>query len=47
MDGLRDLMTGSQIIEALEIDRTAYETIVRRIRRKIAVQWPKGTHNVR
>lgn len=47
MDGLRDLMTGSQIIEALEIDRTAYETIVRRIRRKIAAQWPKGTHNVR
>lgn len=47
MDGLRDLMTGSEIIEALEIDRKAYETIVRRIRRKIAAQWPKGTHNVR
>jgi hypothetical protein len=47
MDGLRDLMTGSQIIEALGIDRNAYETIVRRIRRKTATQWPKGTHNVR
>jgi hypothetical protein len=46
MDGLRDLMTGSQIIEALGIDRNAYETIVRRIRRKTATQWPKGTHNV-
>lgn len=47
MDGLRDLMTGSEIIEALGIDRNAYETIVRRIRRKTATQWPKGTHNVR
>lgn len=47
MDGLRDLMTGSQIIEALGINRNAYETIVRRIRRKTATQWPKGTHNVR
>jgi DNA-directed RNA polymerase specialized sigma24 family protein len=47
MDGLRDLMTGSQIIEALGIDRNAYETIVRRIRRKTATHWPKGTHNVR
>jgi hypothetical protein len=47
MDGWRDRMTGPEIIEALEIDRKAYETIVRRIRRKAAVLWPKGSRNVR
>ena len=47
MDGWRDLMSGSEIIEALDIDRNSYETIVRRIRRKVAARWPKGSHNVR
>jgi DNA-directed RNA polymerase specialized sigma24 family protein len=47
MDGLRDRMTGTEIIEVLGIDRNAYETIVRRIRRKTAARWPKGSHNVR
>jgi hypothetical protein len=47
MDGWRDRMTGPEIIEALEIDRNAYETIVRRIRRKAAALWPKGSRNVR
>jgi hypothetical protein len=47
MDGWRDRMTGPEIIEALGIDRNAYETIVRRIRRKSAVLWPKGSRNVR
>jgi hypothetical protein len=47
MDGLRDRMTGTEIIEALGIDRNSYETIVRRIRRKTAARWPKGSHNVR
>ena len=47
MDGLRDRMSGTEIIDALQIDRKAYESIVRRIRRKIAARWPKGSHNVR
>lgn len=47
MDGWRDRMTGPEIIEALGIDRNAYETIVRRIRRKSAVLWAKGSRNVR
>ncbi len=42
MDGWRDNMSGTEIIEALEIDRTAYETIARRIRRTVAAHWPKG-----
>jgi DNA-directed RNA polymerase specialized sigma24 family protein len=47
MDGWRDRMSGPEIIAALEIDRNAYETIVRRIRRKAAARWPKGDLNVR
>jgi DNA-directed RNA polymerase specialized sigma24 family protein len=47
MDGWRDRMSGTEIIEALEIDRSTYETIARRIRRKTAARWPKGSHNVR
>ena len=45
MDGWRDGMSGTAIMETLEIDRTKYETIVRRIRRKSTVRWPKeGNH---
>jgi DNA-directed RNA polymerase specialized sigma24 family protein len=47
MDGWRDEMSGIEIIEALEIDRKAYETIARRIRRKVSARWPKGGHHVR
>ena len=47
MDGWRDGMSGAEIIEALELSRTAYETIVRRIRRQVEILWPKGTDNVR
>jgi len=47
MDGWSDRMSGTEIIDALGIDRKAYETIVRRIRRQIAARWPKGIHNVR
>jgi DNA-directed RNA polymerase specialized sigma24 family protein len=47
MDGWSDRMSGTEIIDALGIDRKAYETIVRRIRRLIAARWPKGIHNVR
>jgi len=45
MDGWRDGMSGTAIMETLEIDRTKYETIVRRIRRKSTARWPKeGNH---
>jgi DNA-directed RNA polymerase specialized sigma24 family protein len=47
MDGLWDRMSGTEIIDALGIDRKTYETIVRRIRRQVAARWPKGIHNVR
>lgn len=47
MDGWRDGMSGSEIIDVLEIDRKAYETITRRIRRKVFAHWPKGSHHVR
>jgi RNA polymerase sigma factor (sigma-70 family) len=41
IDGWQDGMSGTEIIEALEMSRTAYETIVRRIRRQVAALWPK------
>lgn len=45
MDGWRDGLSGTAIMETLEIDRTKYETIVRRIRRKSTARWPKeGNH---
>jgi len=45
MDGWRDGLSGTAIMETLEIDRTKYETIVRRIRRKSTGRWPKeGNH---
>jgi len=47
MDGWSDRMSGTEIIDALGIDRNAYETIVRRIRREVAARWPRGGHNVR
>lgn len=47
MDGWSDRMSGTEIIDALGIDRNAYETIVRRIRRQVAAHWPKGGQNVR
>ncbi len=46
MDCWKEGLSGTQIIETLEIDRKAYETIVRRIRRKSAAQWPKGSSHV-
>lgn len=47
MDGWSDRMSGTEIIDALGIDRNAYETIVRRIRREVAARWPRGSQNVR
>jgi DNA-directed RNA polymerase specialized sigma24 family protein len=47
MDGWSDRMSGTEIIDALGIDRNAYETIVRRIRRQVDARWPRGSHNVR
>ena len=46
MDCWKEGLTGSKIIQALEIDRKAYETIVKRIRRKSTAQWPKGSSHV-
>ncbi|HKF48019.1 MAG TPA: hypothetical protein VKB38_11730 [Terracidiphilus sp.] len=43
MDGWKEDLSGSEIIKSLEIDRKGYETIVRRIRRKSIVRWPKGS----
>jgi DNA-directed RNA polymerase specialized sigma24 family protein len=47
MDGWSDRMSGTEIIDALGIDRNAYETIVRRIHRQVDARWPRGSHNVR
>ncbi len=45
MDGWRAGMSGSEIIEVLEIDRKGYETIAKRIRRKSVGRWSKvNTH---
>jgi hypothetical protein len=45
MDGWKEGLSGTAIMETLEIDRTKYETIVRRIRRKSTARWPEeGNH---
>lgn len=45
MDGWRDGMSGTEIMEVLEIDRKGYETIAKRIRRKSVARWSKvNTH---
>jgi DNA-directed RNA polymerase specialized sigma24 family protein len=45
MDGWRAGMSGTEIIEVLEIDRKGYETIAKRIRRKSVERWSKvNTH---
>jgi DNA-directed RNA polymerase specialized sigma24 family protein len=41
MDGWRAGMSGTEIIEVLEIDRKGYETIAKRIRRKSVKRWSK------
>lgn len=46
MDGWRDGLSGTEIIDALEIDRKGYETIVKRIRRKSAGRWSKVSSHV-
>jgi DNA-directed RNA polymerase specialized sigma24 family protein len=46
MDCWKEGLSGSEIMQTLEIDRTKYETIVRRIRRKSAARWPKGNNHV-
>jgi hypothetical protein len=38
-------MSGTEIVEVLEIDRKGYETIAKRIRRKSVERWSKvNTH---
>jgi DNA-directed RNA polymerase specialized sigma24 family protein len=45
MDGWRAGMSGTEIMEVLEIDRKGYETIAKRIRRKSVGRWSKvNTH---
>jgi DNA-directed RNA polymerase specialized sigma24 family protein len=45
MDGWRAGMSGTNIIEVMEIDRKGYETIAKRIRRKSVERWSKvNTH---
>jgi hypothetical protein len=46
MDGWSEGLTGTEIIEALEIDRKGYETIAKRVRRKSTARWPKVTSHV-
>jgi DNA-directed RNA polymerase specialized sigma24 family protein len=46
MDCWKEGLSGSEIMQTLEIDRTKYETIVRRIRRKSTARWPKGNNHV-
>ena len=46
MDCWKEGLSGTEIIQSLEIDRKSYETIVRRIRRKSTAQWPKGSSHV-
>ena len=43
MNGWREGKSGPDIMADLGIDRRAYETIVRRIRRKSTARWPKGS----
>jgi len=46
MDGWRAGMSGTEIIEVLEIDRKGYETIAKRIRRKSVERWSKVNAHV-
>lgn len=46
MDGWSEGLSGTEIIEALEIDRKGYETIAKRIRRKSNARWPKVSNHV-
>lgn len=46
MDGWREGLSGTEIIETLEIERKAYETIAKRIRRKSTARWPKVSSHV-
>lgn len=46
MDGWSEGLCGTEIIEALEIDRKGYETIAKRIRRKSTARWPKVSSHV-
>lgn len=46
MDGWRDGLSGTEIMEILEIERKGYETIVRRIRRKSAGRGSKVNSHV-
>lgn len=46
MDCWKEGLSGSDIIQTLEIDRKGYETIVRRIRRKSTARWSKGSSYV-
>ena len=46
MDGWSEGLSGTEIIEALEIDRKGYETIAKRVRRKSTARWPKVTSHV-
>lgn len=47
MDCWKDGLSGTDIIETLEIERKGYETIVRRIRRRFAARWSKVSSHVR
>jgi DNA-directed RNA polymerase specialized sigma24 family protein len=51
MDGWREDLSGTEIIQILEIDRLeidrkGYETIAKRIRRKSTARWPKVSSHV-
>ncbi len=43
MNGWLEGKSGAEIIVDLGIDRTGYETIAKRIRRKSTARWPKGS----
>lgn len=47
IDGWGAHMKGPEIIEALDIDKTEYDTAVRLIRRRTTARWPKGMPDVR
>lgn len=46
MNGWLEGKSGTEIIVDLGIDRSAYETIAKRIRRKSTARWPKGSSYV-
>jgi len=46
MNGWMEEKSGPDIMLDLGIDRTAYETIAKRIRRKSTARWPKGSSYV-